>query len=280
MPGRSEDFMGNNNSKPGNGKVLLSCNDLWKIYKKERQDVPVCCNLNFDIYENEFLCITGPTGSGKSTILKMIAGLEMPSMGSLTLKGKPINGPGLDRGMIFQEYSMLPWRTVYENILLGMEFQKESKKTAREMAMKYVNMVGLGYAKDKYPWELSGGMKRRTTLAMVLVTNPKILLMDSAFNALDAKTKMTMQMEIVDIWKKENCTIVFVTSELDEATKLGDRIIVLNSRGEVSKIVKNDLPRPRHGKAAQDSKFLRRFVELREELFSILKAGTFKNEVH
>ena len=270
--------MGSNNNKPGNGKVLLSCNDLWKIYQKDREDVPVCCNLNFNIYEHEFLCITGPTGSGKSTILKMIAGLEMPSMGSLTLKGEPIMGPGLDRGMIFQEYSMLPWRTVYENILLGMEFQKENKKTAKEMAMKYVNMVGLGYAKDKYPWELSGGMKRRTTLAMVLVTNPKILLMDSAFNALDAKTKMTMQMEIVDIWKKEKCTIVFVTSELDEAAKLGDRIIVLNSRGEVSKIVKNDLPRPRHGKVAQDSKFLRRFVELREELFLTLKAGTFKNE--
>ena len=150
--------MANNSSNQSNGKqVLLSCKNLWKIYEKDRVQVPVCSNLCFDIYENEFLCIVGPTGSGKSTILKMIAGLESPSMGSLTLRDKPVTGPDRDRGMIFQEYAMLPWRTVLENVNLGMEFASEDKKTRDEKTMKYITMVGLGYAKDKYPWELSGG---------------------------------------------------------------------------------------------------------------------------
>lgn len=264
----------NNGNFSNNKKPLLRCEDLWKVYEKDGVQVPVCCGLNFDVYENEFLCITGPTGSGKSTILKMMAGLVMPSMGRLTVRGEPIKGPDRERGIIFQEYSMLPWRTVYQNILLGLELTTKSPKERNETATKYLNMVGLGYAKDKYPWELSGGMKRRTTLSMVLVTNPKILLMDSAFNALDAKTKMTMQIEIIEIWKRENTTIVFVTSELDEAVKLGDRIIVLNDEGSVSKIIENNLPRPRHGKAAQEPQFLRKLVAMREEVFAILKAGT------
>ncbi len=262
------------NNKAKNKKVLLRCKNLWKVYEKNGVQVPVCCGLDFDVYENEFLCITGPTGCGKSTILKMMAGLELPSMGALSLRGKPITKPNRERGIIFQEYSMLPWRTVFQNVCLGMEILNISPKERKEKALKYLSLVALTYAKDRYPYELSGGMKRRMTLAMVLVTNPKILLMDGAFGALDAKTKMVMQAEIIEIWKKESATIVFVTSELDEAVKLGDRIIVLNSKGAVMKIINNTLPRPRHGKVAQEPRFLRQFVALREEVFITLKAGT------
>jgi len=267
----------------GNGaqmnKILLQCENVWKIYMKDGKENPVCRDLNFEVFDNEFLCIVGPTGSGKSTILKMMAGLDSPSMGAITLRGEPITKPDQERGMIFQEYSLLPWRTVLENVELGMEFSNEEKQLRREKALKYINMVGLGYAKDKYPWELSGGMKRRTTLAMILITNPKILLMDGAFNALDARTKMTMHTEIMNIWQREENTIVFVTAELDEAVKLGDRVVILNSDGGVERIIEINLPRPRHGKAVQDPGFLRRFIALKEEVLEVLKNAQLKKTV-
>lgn len=256
------------------GEVLVRFENVWKYYEKDDSYIQALAGVNLEIYKREFICIVGPTSCGKSTLLNLIAGLDTPSVGSVTLNGKKIEKPGHDRGMIFQEYSMLPWRTVERNIELGLEFACEPLSKRKEVSKKYLDMVGLGYAKNKYPWELSGGMKRRTTLAMILAIAPEILLMDGAFNALDAKTKMTMQNEIVNIWKKERNTIIFVTSELDEAVKLGDRIVVLNHEGKVVSVVDNPLPRPRSGKMATTPEFTRMSAAVRERILDILVSSS------
>ena len=265
----------NNNGGIGaDAEALISIKGVSKNFKKNGRDITVVNDCNLDIGENEFLVIVGPTGSGKSTLLKMIAGFEAPTTGEIRVGGEIIKGPGADRGMIFQEYALLPWRTVLKNVELGLEFKGgKKKKKNRELAMKYIDMVGLSYAVNKYPAELSGGMKRRASLAMILVTKPKILLMDGPFNALDSKTKMTLHTEISRIWEHEHNTIIFVTSELDEAVKLSDRIAVMNKAGRVSKIFKNSLPRPRMGKAVLETDFHNRFIKLREEVLNEVKAG-------
>ena len=259
------------------GEILISLKGVSKNFRKNSKEITVVNDCNLDIAENEFLVIVGPTGSGKSTLLKLIAGFEAPTSGEIRVGGDIIKGPGADRGMIFQEYALLPWRNVLKNVELGLEF-KGSRDEAenRKQAMKYIDMVGLSYAVNKYPVELSGGMKRRASLAMILVTKPKILLMDGPFNALDSKTKMTLHTEITRIWEHEKNTIIFVTSELDEAVKLSDRIAVMNKTGKISRIFQNDLPRPRMGKAALDADFHNRFVKLREEVLNEVKAGAGK----
>jgi NitT/TauT family transport system ATP-binding protein len=261
------------------GEVLLRFENVWKYYEKDDNYIQALAGVNLEIYKNEFLCVIGPSSSGKSTMLKLIAGLDKPSVGSVTLKGKKIEKPGHDRGMIFQEYSMLPWRSVEKNIELGLEFANEPLKKRKEVVKKYLDMVGLGYAKNKHPWELSGGMKRRTTLAMILAIAPEILLMDGAFNALDAKTKMTMQNEIVNIWQREGNTIIFVTSELDEAVKLSDRIVILTHGGGVASVIENPLPRPRSGKVATTPEFTRMSAAVRENILDILVSASKKKVV-
>ncbi|MCG8343812.1 MAG: ABC transporter ATP-binding protein [Chlorobiales bacterium] len=266
-----------NGSITAGRKKLISLRGVSKNFRKNGKEITVVNNCNLDIAENEFLVIVGPTGSGKSTFLKMIAGFEAPTTGEIRLGGEIIKGPGADRGMIFQEYALLPWRNVLKNVELGLEFKGgKSEARNRELAMKYIDMVGLSSAVNKHPVELSGGMKRRASLAMILVTKPKILLMDGPFNALDSKTKMTLHEEITRIWKHERNTIIFVTSDLDEAVKLSDRIAVMNRAGQISNIFRNDLPRPRTGKAALETDFHNRFVKLREEVLNEVKAGAGK----
>ncbi|MCW8796802.1 MAG: ABC transporter ATP-binding protein [Chlorobium sp.] len=264
------------NDKAGSGrrKTLISLSGVTKKYQKNGKDLDAVSGCDLEIAENEFLVIVGPTGSGKSTLLKMIAGFEPPTSGEIRLEGELIKGPGADRGMIFQEYALLPWRTVLKNVELGLELKGVSgEKEKKALAMNYIDMVGLTYAAGKYPVELSGGMKRRASLAMILVTKPKILLMDGPFNALDSKTKLTLHNEIVRIWEHEHNTIIFVTSELDEAVKLSDRIAVMNKRGQISRIIDNPLPRPRFGKEALAPDFHHRFVALREEVMNEVKIG-------
>ena len=263
-----------NGSAPAGVPPLISLKGVSKNFRKSGKDITVVDDCNLDIAENEFLVIVGPTGSGKSTLLKLIAGFEAPTAGEIRVGGDIIKGPGADRGMIFQEYALLPWRNVLKNVELGLEFKgAENEGGKKDLAMKYIDMVGLSAAVNKYPVELSGGMKRRASLAMILVTRPKILLMDGPFNALDSKTKMTLHTEITRIWEHEHNTVIFVTSELDEAVKLSDRIAVMNKAGRISKIFRNDLPRPRLGKAALDHDFHNRFIQLREEVLNEVKAG-------
>jgi len=254
-------------------QVLISVQHVSKTYKKGGREFHALRDCTFDILKNEFLVVVGPTGCGKSTLLNLLAGIEFPTSGSILLNGAPVTGPGADRGMIFQDYALLPWRSVLKNAELGFEFMKKPMKgdQIKAEAMRYLEMVGLGYAVNKHPGELSGGMKRRASLAMILAIKPVILLMDGAFNALDSKTKMTMHQEITRIWETEKNTVVFETSDLDEAVKLADRIIVLNKDGALEAILVNELPRPRLGSAARDPDFHHRFIAFRETVMNVIK---------
>jgi NitT/TauT family transport system ATP-binding protein len=261
---------------PAEGAALIAAEGVTKIYRRNRRDFAAVANCSFEVQAQEFLVIVGPTGSGKSTLMKMVAGLEKPTAGRIIHAGQVVEQPSAERGMLFQEYSLLPWRTVLRNVEFGLEIGHPeigpAERTAK--ASRYLDLVGLLPAKDKYPGELSGGMKRRATLAMTLVTQPQVLLMDGPFNALDTKTKMGLHGEIVNIWQQERVTILFITSDPDEAVKLSDRIMVLNKQGEIAKFFHNDLPRQqRLAKPEPGAPHYRRFLELKHEVLREIKAS-------
>ncbi len=209
---------------------------------------PVRALQGFDIevYEGEFLSIVGPSGCGKSTFLNVLLGLIKPDSGELTLNGKRISGPGTDRAMVFQEFGLLPWRTVQNNIELGLELKGVPVESRRSISARFVAMVGLAGFEGHYPHELSGGMKQRVGLARALATDPDVLLMDEPFAALDAQTRDLMQVELLRIWQEARKTVLFVTHQIDEAIYLSDRVVVMTKRpGRAKKIFAIDLERPR-----------------------------------
>jgi NitT/TauT family transport system ATP-binding protein len=198
------------------------------------------------VRDGEFVAIVGPSGCGKSTFLHMLGGFEPATAGSMRLDGTPIAGPGPDRGMLFQEYALYPWRTVLGNVLWPLEVQGMAKAERAALAERFVAMVGLERFRDHYPAELSGGMKQRVALARVLVFDPRILLMDEPFGALDAQNRELMQEELQRIWNSTRRTVLFVTHDIDEAVYLADRVIVFTARpGRIKRDIPIDLPRPR-----------------------------------
>jgi NitT/TauT family transport system ATP-binding protein len=202
--------------------------------------------IDLDIAPGEFVCLLGPSGCGKSTILNAIAGFVAPSEGQISVDGAEVRGPGADRGMVFQQYSLFPWKTVIENVAFGPRMQGLPAKRAREKAREYIEFAGLSGFGDSYPGALSGGMQQRVGIARALVTKPSVLLMDEPFGALDAQTRSLMQELLLRIWTEEGNTIVFVTHDVDEALFLADRIIVLSAApGIVLLDFAPDLPRPR-----------------------------------
>lgn len=226
----------------------LKIENLSKKYVSEKEkSVHALDSTTIDIKENEFVCIVGPSGCGKSTLLRIIAGLEVATTGKVFFYDKELKEPTRDIGMIFQQYSLLPWRTVEENIVLGLEFRRESKEVKKEVAEFFLKMIGMEEFRNAYPFELSGGMQQRVAIARALANDPKVLLMDEPFGALDAHTRILMQRELLRIWKNNQKTILFVTHSVDEAIYLADRIIVMSSRpGTIKKIIDVDMPRPRN----------------------------------
>ena len=203
-------------------------------------------NINLDIEENEFVCFIGPSGCGKTTLLRIIAGLEEPSSGEILIEGQPIKGPGPERGMVFQEYSLFPWRTVLDNVAFGLELKGISKDERHEKARQYLKMVELERFEERYPHELSGGMKQRVAIARALVNDPIAILMDEPFGALDAQTRNIMQSELLRIWEEEKKTVIFVTHSVDEAIYLADRIVIMSARpGKIKDVIRIDISRPR-----------------------------------
>lgn len=225
---------------------LVEVRSVSKVFDVDGKSMEVLRDISMSVDEGEFVCFIGPSGCGKTTLLRIIAGLEFPSSGSVLLDGAPIRGPGPERGMVFQEYSLFPWRTVLDNVAFGPEIRGVPKEERYRLAREYLKMVGLERFESRYPHELSGGMKQRVAIARALVNNPKALLMDEPFGALDAQTRNVMQSELLRIWEQERKTIIFVTHSVDEAIYLGDRIIVFSARpGRVKEIIEIDLPRPR-----------------------------------
>ena len=223
-------------------------------------------NVSFSVAEGEFCCVVGPSGCGKTTLLRAIAGLDNPDGGSILVGGDPVTGPGLDRGMVFQEYALFPWRTVRGNIRFGLDRPACDCPDCEARVQELIDLVGLDGFEDAYPKELSGGMKQRVGIARALAPDPEILLMDEPFGSVDARTRDRLHAELLDIWTQTGQTVVFVTHDIDEAVTLADRVIVMDADpGTVQSTFSINLERPRE-RTARD--FVDHVAQIRDELGS------------
>ena len=224
--------------------VILTVNSLKKSFHAGDGEHVVFDNVSLQIHRREFVCVIGPSGCGKSTFIRIVAGLDEASGGEMLLDGHPVSGPGPDRGMVFQGYTLFPWLTVKRNVMFGLEMRGNGM--ADTEARQWLEMVGLSKFENSYPHELSGGMKQRVAIARALANNPRILIMDEPFAALDAQTRAQMQNYLLQIWRKIDVTILFITHDLDEAAYLADRILVMGTNpGRVVEFIENPVPRPR-----------------------------------
>jgi NitT/TauT family transport system ATP-binding protein len=228
--------------------MILEIRELKKAFPKKKGEMVAIADFDLSVKEGEFVCILGPSGCGKTTILRIIAGLETQSSGRILLNGQEISGPGSDRGMVFQEFALFPWRTVRRNVEFGLEMKGVPPEERRTRTQKFIDLVGLSGFEDYHPYQLSGGMKQRVGIARALANEPAILLMDEPFGALDAQTRNLMQKELLRIWSETKKTVVFITHSVDEAVFLADRIVVMTARpssiGQIYEI-KWDRPRDR-----------------------------------
>lgn len=238
---------------------MLEVRNITKSFKHQT----VLKDINFNVKENEFICIVGPSGCGKTTLLRIIAGLDNADSGEVLLDGEKIEKTGKDRGMVFQEYSLFPWRTVEKNIEFGLEFKGVPKEERKSIIKEKLDLVHLSGEGGKYPHELSGGMKQRVAIARELARDPKILLMDEPFGAVDAQTRNMLQDELLEIWRETRKEILFITHNVDEAVYLADRILILSSTpAQIKKSYDIDLKRPRD---RTDSKFVEKRREILHE---------------
>ena len=226
---------------------LIVVSDLEKTYTtKGRALVQALAGISLSIEPGEFITIVGQSGCGKTTLLKILAGLLARSAGSVTLRGEPVNGPRRDIGVVFQDPVLLPWRTVLDNVMLPIQVLGLDRRQYRARAAELLRLVGLDGFEDKYPHELSGGMRQRVAIARALVHDPSLLLMDEPFGALDAMTREFMNLELLRVWQQAQKTVVFITHSIPEAVFLADRVVVMSARpGRIVEIVHVDLPRPR-----------------------------------
>jgi NitT/TauT family transport system ATP-binding protein len=250
-------------------EAILRVRGLKKVFEGS-PPVIALDGVDLDVFEGELLCIVGPSGCGKTTLLRILAGLERPTEGEALVRGRPIEGPGPDRVMVFQDYVLFPWRTVLGNVLFGLELKEMPRRKAVEKAMKYIKLVGLEGFENAYPHELSTGMRQRVALARALACDPDVLLMDEPLSALDAQTRNYMQEELVRIWEETKKTIVLVTHSVEEAVYLGDRIAVLTARpAKVKSVVEVNLERPRN-------RFAPEFLSLRMKVLDMLREEVIK----
>ena len=227
-------------------RLALEATGVRKVYSKDGREMEVLDIERFTVREGEFITVIGPSGCGKSTFLHIMGGFIPAESGTIRVYGKAVNGPGPDRGMMFQEFALFPWKTVAGNVAWGLEAQGFARAQIEETVAAYLRMMNLAEFSQHYPAELSGGMKQRVALARVLAFNPQVLLMDEPFGALDAQTRETMQEEVTRLWESTRKTIVFVTHDIEEAVYLGDRVVVLSARpGRIREEIRIDLPRPR-----------------------------------
>jgi len=225
--------------------------------------------FDVQVEKGEFITILGPSGCGKTTTLLVVDGLVPPSSGLVLIDGKRVTGPSPECALVFQEFALLPWRTVEKNVMLGLELQRNfSSREMKEIALRYIDMVGLRGFRNHYPHQLSGGMRQRVGLARALAVNPEILLMDEPFGALDAQTREIMSSELLRIWEQDKKTVLFVTHGIDEAVYLGDRVVVMTGQpGRVKEVIKVNFSRPR----SLEIKDLPEFVSLRRRVWDLLE---------
>jgi NitT/TauT family transport system ATP-binding protein len=237
--------------------VALEVSDLCKNFETPRGIVTALDKVSFSVHKRELLSVIGPSGCGKSTLVRILAGLETPTSGELRVYDEPVSGPGKDRGMVFQGYTLFPWRTVKENVMFGPLMTGRSAFSVEGEAREWIQLVGLSKFENAYPHQLSGGMKQRVAIARALANQPRVLFMDEPFGALDAQTRCQMQTYLLEIWKNVDITIVFITHDLDEAVFLSDRILVLDANpGRVREVVEVSVPRPRSIEQLFDPTFM------------------------
>ena len=240
-----------------------------------RERLQVLQEFNLDIRDGEFLSILGPSGCGKSTFLNILAGLADFDGGTVLVDSETLRKHSFDRGMVFQSYALLPWRTVRENLEIGLEIRRVPRKERRDTALRYLNLVGLSAFANQYPHQLSGGMRQRVAIARVLAYRPNLLLMDEPFAALDAQTRETLQIELLRIWEADRKTIVFVTHSIDEAIILSDRVAIMTARpGRVKEILDISLPRPR----SEEIRNSLAFTRIRQTAWLFLRDEVTKTE--
>ncbi len=247
-------------------QVKISIENVSKIYTGRIGEVAALDQIKLDIYAQEFITVVGPSGCGKSTLLNILAGLEAPSSGRVTMDGKEINGPSPMRGVIFQHYALYPWMTVQQNVEFGLLLKNYSPQERAQIAKHYIELVGLTGFEGAYPKELSGGMKQRTAIARAYAVNPEVLLMDEPFGAVDAQTREMLQEELMENWSREKKTVFFITHDVEEAVFLGSRVLVMSARpGRIQQVIANELPYPR----TYEVKFQPEFSEIKQHIWEL-----------
>ncbi|MCH1783037.1 ABC transporter ATP-binding protein [Psychrobacter glaciei] len=237
--------------------VVLQVDQLTQSFDQGGSQKVILKDVSLKIYEREFVCVIGPSGCGKSTLGRIVAGLDTYPSGEVIVDKEKVKGPSASRGMVFQGYTLFPWKTVKENVMFGPIMGGRSKSSAERSAREWLDVVGLTKYENHYPHQLSGGMKQRVAIARALVNEPKVLIMDEPFGALDPYTRQKMQKHLLDLWRNIDITIVFITHDMDEAVLLSDRIVVLKANpGEVQEVIEVPLARPRSPDIVTDSHFL------------------------
>ena len=253
--------------------MKLEIDHVSKQYRMDREsrEVPALIDVSLSVGDGEFMAIVGPSGCGKTSLMSIVAGLLPFDAGTVSIDGNPIKGPGVDRAVVFQHASLLPWRTVTGNIRYGMELQRRfDESTMKERTEYFTKLVGLGGFERHYPSELSGGMQQRTNLARALAADPVVLLMDEPFAALDAQTREFMQSELLKIWAQAKKTVLFITHQINEAVYLADRVAVLSSRpGRLKGLFTIPFGRPRTLSLKRDPKFL----EIEDQIWKLIEEG-------
>jgi NitT/TauT family transport system ATP-binding protein len=251
---------------------VIQVRDLSKTFVgRDDQDRGVLAidSLDLDIRDGEFLTVIGPSGCGKTTLLRIIAGLIPYQQGEVTIDGKRVTGPGPERAVVFQNFALMPWANVLANVTFGLEMRGVARAEAETTARRLIGLVGLAGCERRLPRELSGGMQQRVGLARALAVNPRILLMDEPFGALDEQTRRLLQEELLRIWEQERKTVIFITHSMEEAVLLGDRVVLMTPRpGRIQEIIDVSLPRPR----GRDTEKSALFVEIKEYLWENLRA--------
>jgi NitT/TauT family transport system ATP-binding protein len=226
--------------------VVMSVESLGRDFDANGVRTTALSRVSFEVRQREFISVIGPSGCGKSTLIRILAGLDYPTSGTVRLDGRAVQGPGADRGMVFQAYTLFPWLTVKKNVMFGLNMKGVPRAAAEQLALEWLGVVGLADAADKYPGQLSGGMKQRVAIARALANEPRILLMDEPFGALDAQTRCSMQAHLLRIWEAVDVTVLFITHDLEEAVYLSDRIVVLGANpGRIVEIIDVPVSRPR-----------------------------------
>jgi NitT/TauT family transport system ATP-binding protein len=259
-----------------NSAAKLIVQHLRKSFRSQRSAEPIQVfdDISFEVGASEFISLVGPSGCGKTTFLRILDGLIPRDDGDILLDGKAVIKPGPDKGFVFQDSSLLLWRTVIDNVILGLELQGVDKKASRKKAEHFIALVGLKGFEQHYPHELSGGMQQRVNLARALIVDPEILLMDEPFASLDAQTREIMQAELLKMWRQTRKTVVFVTHQIEEAVYLSDRVVVFSARpAKIREIVKVDLPRPR----SLTVKRSREFLQLADHIWSLIQDEVLKS---